>query len=142
MTGYKAHKLGSLFASIVLAGSLLAAGAEASSGGSAVQFDRKSPVHPLLQYAAQVSPDRKIRVLVRKDRGSADSQSIAMDADGTVKEDFHITKTFVTEVTARKALKLAENKHVQYVAPDAKMRLEQISTGALLSSYPATIGLS
>src|SRR5207248_7635042 len=128
MTNYKAHKLGSLFASVVLAGSLLAAGAEASSGSSAVKLDRQAPIHPLLQYAAQVQPDKKVQVLVRKDRASSDSRAIAQGVGGSVLEEFRSARTFSMVLPIKAVTNLARNSHVQYVAPDATMRLEQINT--------------
>jgi serine protease AprX len=132
---------GSLVASVVLSGSLLVGVADASSRGSQVKLDHKLHVHPLLQYAAQMEPDKRAHVLVRKDNAASDSHAIAGSVGDTVKEEFRSINTLAMDVPLKAVEKLASNPHVRYVSPDAPVRLEQVNTDALLTSYPGTIGL-
>ena len=132
---------GSIVASMLLSGSLLVGVADASSSGSKVKLDPKQHVHPLLQYAAQLEPDKPAHVLVRKDKASSDSREIAHSVGATLKEEFHSIKTLAMDVPLKAVSALAKNPHVQYVSPDAPIRLEQINTDTLLTSYQGTIGL-
>src|SRR5687767_2314831 len=74
----------------------LASAAGAAAGGPHVDrrtkktlsIDPKLPVHPSLQYGAQVEPDKKVQIIVEKKAKSASSAAIASAAGSRLLREY------------------------------------------------------
>jgi serine protease AprX len=107
-----------------------------------VTLDPAMPVHPCLQYGAQIEPNRRVRIVVQKTHPAADSKGIARSAGAELAEEFTFIKSLVLEVPQRAVLGLARNPHVLYISPDAPAGLTAVSTAALKTTHQAASGVT
>jgi serine protease AprX len=121
-------------------GAQVTAGAPQSA--EAVTIDPDLPVHPLLQYGAQVEPDKKVTIVVQKTSRNVKSADLAKSAGAQIDEEFPFIHSVVMTVPQKVALVLGRQKGVQYVTPDAKVRHLSIDTSHLLTNYAAAIGVT
>ncbi len=101
-----------------------------------VHLDPSQKVHPLLQYGAQVQPDKTVRVIVQKESPSVDGQAIAHAAGTSVIEEFGFVKSLVLELPQRTVLNLAHDPHVRYVSPDGAVKRQSVNVSNLQTYYP------
>ena len=109
--------------------------------GVSVTLDHTLPIHPHLQYAAQVAPNRKIRVILQKRSAGADGRAMAQGVGGTHKDELAFIKSHVLEIPAKAVYKLALHKDTLQVTPDCLVHTSAIPVGNLKTSYPETLGL-
>lgn len=128
----------------------LSAGASAERRGSRpsnlnVTMDSSLPVHPYLQYGAQVEPNRRVRMIVQTTGPGNRSAAIAGAIGASVKEDFRIASSMVIEAPQRAALKLAKVPNVRYITYDGPATRTSLAPStmsvpdSLQTSFPATI---
>jgi len=127
---------------VLLFGSLGAAtGAGSSRDSGDVVIDPDLPVHPLLQYGAQVEPEKKVTVVVQKLNKGVSKKELEEVAGAAVTEEFPFIKSVVMEIPQKVALKLGEHKKVLSVTPDAKVHHLAIDASQLRTTYGAAIGV-
>jgi serine protease AprX len=114
-------------------------GAFASSSGGRIALDRSLPIHPYLQYGAQVQPDRLVRVIVRKQVGG-NSQAIAKDANARHISDLRLINSALLQLKQKDVLRLAKDPTVSYVSYDGPVERKSIDTTNLRTAYEQTIG--
>ncbi|HEU5318408.1 MAG TPA: S8 family serine peptidase [Chloroflexota bacterium] len=107
--------------------------------GASVTLDKSLPVHPHLQYAAQVAPTRKIRVILQKRRAAASGHAMAQSVGGRHLEEFSFIKSHVLEIPAKAAYQLALNKDTHYVSPDALVHFSAVPVSNLKTAYPGAV---
>jgi serine protease AprX len=128
-----------LIALILLAFAWPAGGASARPAAATVVIDPDLPVHPMLQYGAQVEPNKKVRIVVQKEPGHS-NKTIANAAKADVQEEFPFIEGLVLEVPQRVALVLGKQKGIRYISPDNNLRHQAISTAALKTNYAELVG--
>ena len=128
-----------LFSATALAGTGPTAGAASKPPPSSIKLDPSLPVHPALQYGAQVEPDKKVRVIVQKDRPERDARDIASSAGAKLNEEFRLVKSVVLELPQKDVLKLARNPHVRYVSPDGRVKHRTVDGSQLTTTYPSGV---
>ena len=128
-----------LFSATALAGTGPTAGAASKPPPSSIKLDPSLPVHPALQYGAQVEPDKKVRVIVQKDRPERDAKDIASSAGAKLNEEFRLVKSVVLELPQKDVLKLARNPHVRYVSPDGRVKHRTVDGSQLTTTYPSGV---
>ena len=111
----------------------------ASLQSSRVHLDPSLPVHPALQYGAQVEPDKKVRVIVRKTSPDVDVRDVAQGSGATVEEEFPFISSAVLEVAQRAVFGLGHDPHVRYVSPDSGVQHHSIDTSHLTTTYEAGV---
>src|SRR2546430_16210147 len=87
-----------LFSATALAGTGPTAGAASKPPPSSIKLDPSLPVHPALQYGAQVEPDKKVRVIVQKDQPERGAKKIASRGGAKVKEERGLVERVVLEI--------------------------------------------
>lgn len=102
-------------------------------------IDPNLPVHPLLQFGAQVEPNKKVTIVVQKTGPEVASNAISKAAGASIKEEFPLINGLVLEVPQRVALVLGKQKGVKYITPDAPVRHTSIGTSLMKTTFPATI---
>jgi serine protease AprX len=125
-----------LFSATALAGTGPTAGAASKPPPSSIRLDPHLPVHPALQYGAQVEPDKTVRVIVQKDRAVSDARDIASSVGARLNEEFRLAKSVVLELPQKDVLKLARHPHVRYVSPDGKVKHHSVDSSQLTTTYP------
>ncbi len=108
--------------------------------GKLVTLDKSLPIHPHLQYAAQVAPERKIRVILQKRSAGADGRAMAQSVGGTHIREFSFIKSHALEIPAKAAYKLALHKDTLHVSPDSLAHFASIPASNLKTAYPGTLG--
>ena len=108
--------------------------------GVSVTLDDKLPIHPHLQYAAQVAPNRKIRVILQKRSAGADGRAMAQGVGGTHKDEFAFIKSHALEIPAKAVYKLALHKDTLQVTPDSLVHMSAVPVSNLKTTYPGTLG--
>ncbi|HLN60885.1 MAG TPA: S8 family peptidase [Symbiobacteriaceae bacterium] len=114
-------------------------GASVKPPAATVQIDPTLPVHPLLQYGAQVQPDKRVRIIVQKEPGTS-SEAVARAAGSKIQEQFPFIQGLVLEVPQRVVLALGRQKGIRYISPDNKLRHQAIGTDLLKTNYAAVVG--
>ena len=145
---FRPLSLATALATALSAGVLLSGVVSAAPPAGAVQLDRGLRVHPLLQYGAQVEPNKLVQVLVQKAAVGQDSRAIAQAGQSAqVREDFGLVNTSVMQIQQKDVLQLAKDPRVLYISPDGdvpvkKNKDDQRLTKAvqlLASSGPGTV---
>lgn len=127
-------------AALLASGASTAANAVPAMAAGKPTIDKKSKAHPFLQFGATAEPNKKVSVIVQKKRGAKEkSQDIARSAGGTHQEDLDIINGFVMELPQKAVQALAKNPSVAYISPNAKVRLESISTTQLKTTHLGAI---
>lgn len=128
---------------LVLFALVPAAGAKPPTRPAAgtVTIDPKLPVHPLLQYGAQVDPDKVVRLLVQKKSRNVKSQAIATAAGTDVVEDFPFANTLVLTVKQKVALALAKNPNIRYITLDAPVKGASVDASNLATTFEQTLSI-
>jgi serine protease AprX len=113
----------------------------AAAGRAGIPLDPTLPVHPLLQYGAQVEPDKWARVIVQKRSKGASGQAIAASVGAAHLEEFAFIKSHVLEVKQKTVLRLARNPNVLYISPDSPVQKHAtIDASKLKTAYVRAIG--
>ena len=128
-----------LFSATALAGTGPTAGAASKPPPSSIKLDPSLPVHPALQYGAQVEPDKKVRVIVQKDRPERDAKDIASSAGAKLNEEFGLVKSVVLELPQKDVLKLARHPHVRYVSPDGRVKHHSVDASQLTTTFAPSV---
>src|SRR5437899_12303186 len=115
-----------LFSATALAGTGPTAGAASKPPPSSIKLDPSLPVHPALQYGAQVEPDKKVRVIVQKDRPERDAKDIASSAGAKLNDEFGLVKSGVLKRPLKDGLKLVRHPHARYVPPHGGVQLHAV----------------
>lgn len=130
---------------LTLTVSSLHAGAVAGARGpggkpESIVLDRSTPVHPYLQYGAQVEPDRKVQVIIQKTKRSIKSGEIERTAGGKLIEEFLLTPSLVLELPLRAVPKVAKAPGVRYISYNGPAIKSAIDLAELQTTYPFTVG--
>ncbi len=107
-----------------------------------ISLDRKLRVHPLLQYGAQVEPDKLVRVIVQKKSGGHPSRDIAARVSRHVIAEYPMIGAFLVEIPQKLAQKLAAHPHVRYVSLDADVKHQSIDVSSIKTAYTHTLNLA
>lgn len=106
-----------------------------------VKLDPALKVHPLLQYGAQVEPNKRVRVIVQRANDKVDPKALATAAGESTFEDVAFIHTQVMEVKQKTVLALARNPHVRYISPDAPVHSTAIDVDHLKTTYETAVNI-
>ncbi len=106
-----------------------------------VALDPSLPVHPYLQYGAQVEPNRRVHVIVQKTGAEVSSLLLAQAVGARVLEEFPFIHSLVLEVSLDAVILLATQPGVRSVTYDAPVRTTAIPTATLRATHPEALAL-
>lgn len=115
------------------------AGGTLASGPTPVTLDPNLPVHPLLQYGAQVDPGRNVSVLIELSQVDQSTRGTLRQAHADVKEQFPFINSVSANVAMRDIPALSKLPSVRYIAPDGSTKKHVISTDDLQTLYDYTV---
>jgi len=119
----------------------LTPGAQAAALPSIV-LDPALPLHPLLQYGAQLNPKAVATVIVQATGPAVNMAAIAKAVNATIKESFPFISAYAMDIPQGNLVPLARTAGVRYVTPNAGLRHKgAVDPAALKTTYEQALGL-
>lgn len=120
----------------------LAEVAGAAAPAPPVKLDPALPLHPLLQYGAQLNPKATATVIVQATGPAVKMDAIAKAVKASVKESFPFINAYAVDIPQANLPALARTAGIRYVTPNAGLRHKgAVDPAALKTTYEQAIGL-
>ena len=106
------------------------------------KLDPALPLHPLLQYGAQLNPKATATVIVQATGPSVNMAAIAKATKATVQESFPFINAYAIDIPQGNLGALARTAGVRYVTPNAGLRHKgTVDPSTLKTQYEQLLGL-